>query len=306
MDPGSRRVHESPPRGSRRSRERLSRLHVPAVAVCGFLLCVWLILYWVKLHGTAPPLWLATYDVVLALICVLMRALSSSKTGMLPFLHACSRKGGVRGFLSWLNLVQAIHLHVCANAESAPVRMLSAMLTTLPWWMDRRGGWTIVLHGPSTFGKSVQMQPRASVFSLLLSHFFHLHGLFNSLNLTCALSHFRDAVDHRAVVLLPEFRHYWWWLNVTTSADVLLQPLVQRRIIPHHVVPVMLALSMLPACCFAGSILFEHCSIHGAGASFLLWYSREDRAASNLALSLAFTQIFEVTSLLADRYSLVS
>ena len=104
------------------------------------------------------------------IIDVRIQALFRAKTGALPFWHACSRlkHGNVRGFLSWLNLVQAVHLHACARLEgSVWTRMASAALTTLPWWMDRRGGWTIVLRGPSTFGESVAIQPHATMLSLL-------------------------------------------------------------------------------------------------------------------------------------------
>lgn len=53
------------------------------------------------------PLWMLTvYDVVLAGLGVLVRAVSSAKTGALPFWHACSRlkHGNARGFMSWCAL----------------------------------------------------------------------------------------------------------------------------------------------------------------------------------------------------------
>ena len=86
----------------------------------------------------------------------------------------------------------------------------------------------------------------------------------------------------------------------------MLQPLVDRRYIPHHIVPVVLALSTLPACAFGAAVLLEHVSVHGAVASFLLWYARANCAATNFAIALVFTQIFELASLLTHRYNLVN
>ena len=270
---------------------------------------MWLLLFVpLHMHLESMPLYVLTlYDVVLALLGVFTRASSNAKTGALPFWHACSRKGNARGFLSWLHLVQAIHLHVCVRTESCPMRMLSALLTTLPWWMDRRGGWTIVLRGASSFGDIVNdgSSSRTSTLSLLLSHVLHLHGLFYGLNLTSALSHFADAMDNRFIVLLPHFRLYFVFLNLTCAADVLLQPLVDRRLMEPRALPVLLGVSVLPACVFALPVLAEHVSWHGAVFSFALWWGREHRALSNLAIVMIFTEVLEVVSLLVARYSIV-
>ena len=55
--------------------------------------------------------------------------------------------------------------------------MIGCLLTTMPWWMDRRGGWTIVVHGESSFGKTVSEQSKARRLVLLMSHVAHLHGI---------------------------------------------------------------------------------------------------------------------------------
>ena len=336
MPPPSRRLEDIDPptpeqktaarrltRAARRSNENMIRRRFPYVTCAGAALIGWLSLFWPieRMSASLPyahglgvtsPLALAGYDIVLAFLAVLLRAFSSAKTGALPFWHACSRlkHGNVRGFLSWLILVQAIHLHVCAyfGAHSVTFRMASALLTTLPWWMDRRGGWTIVLQGKSTFSEVVNNENSysdTSTLGLLLSHVLHLHGLFHGLNLTVSLSHFSDLRDNHKVVYQPHFRLYWFWLHLTTSADVLLQPLVDRRLLPHSLLPYITGASVVPACLFALPVLAEHVSVHGAAASFMLWWGREHRAFSNFLLSLAFTEIFEVVTLLANRYSLV-
>jgi hypothetical protein len=239
--------------------------------------------------------------------------------------------------------VQAIHLHVCARLEaSTALRMLSALLTTLPWWMDRRGGWTIVMKGSSTFSEIVDAEPKnGSTLSLLLSHVLHLHGLFHGLNITCALSHFAGAPEH-GVVELAHFRLYWLSLVATSAADVMLQPLVDRKMLPpsaplpdrthrararsasarptpdarrptsdavpargRRALPYLLGASVLPAVVLALPMLSEHVSFISTAASFALWWGREHRALSNLALALAFSQLYEIVALLAARYSLV-
>ena len=86
---------------------------------------------------------------------------------------------------------------------------------------------------------------------------------------------------------------------------MLLQPLADRRVLPAKLLPYILGASVLPCAFFALPVLSEHVSVHGSVASFVLWWGRERRAFSNLALSLAFSQVFEVVSLLANRYSLV-
>ena len=297
-------------RAARRSKERATR-RLPMVMLCRCVFAAWLGLFFpLHAHLASAPLWaLCVYDVTLAWLGVLMRAFSSAKTGALPFWHACSRlkAGNVRGFLAWLHLVQAIHLHACARLETRLyVRMVLALLTTIPWWMDRRGGWTIVLRGASSFGEIVNEQPtNSSTLSLLLSHVFHLHGLFHGLNLTCALSVFAEAPGNHNVVDLAHFRLYWFALNVTTSADVLLQPLVDRRWLSPRVLQAVLAASVLAAAVFALPVLAEHVSVHGAIASFVLWWGREHCAFSNVLIALGFSQAFEVVSLLANRYSIV-
>ena len=305
---------------------RRERRAIPAVVVCGWFLFFWLILGGLLLVrepcsdvqrqqlsylwcGNPPPLpVLAVYDVILAALGVLVRALSSRKTGNLPFFHACSRKGTVRGFLSLLNLVQAIHLHFCAAFDSTLSRMLSALLTTVPWWMDRRGGWYIVLRGSSTFGEtnSVEAASTRSAGSLLISHVAHLHGLFFGLNLTVALSHFRDDPGTNRIVDLGHFRCYWLWLHAATGCDVVFQALVDRQWFPSVVLPWANAACSAPALLFALPVLGEHVSEVGAAASFLLWYLRENRALSNFLICLVWTEVYEVTALLVSRYNLVA
>ena len=59
-----------------------------------------------SLVRTAVPAYvLILYDLVLVSLGVLVRGFSSSNRGI-PFLLGCSRKGGVRGFLCLLNLVE--------------------------------------------------------------------------------------------------------------------------------------------------------------------------------------------------------
>ena len=191
------------------------------------------------------------------------------------------------------------------RVETVSLRMIGCLLTTMPWWMDRRGGWTIVVHGESSFGKTVSEQPKGtSVQSLLVSHVAHLHGMFFGLNLTCALSHFRESFPEQ-VVNLPSFRWYWWCLNLSTSADVLLEPLVSRQLISRKALTWMTAASVIPAALLALPVLAEHVSEVAATTSFLLWYMREHRAFSNLLVCLVFTETFEIASLLAHRYSLI-
>ena len=297
-------------RANRRSREKYSR-RLPLVTISGTALCVWLLLF-IPLHAnldTVPLYVLTIYDIVLACLGVFARASSSAKTGVLPFWHACSRlkHSNARGFLSWLHLVQAIHLHTCARLEMTWPRMASALLTTIPWWMDRRGGWTIVLRGASSFGDIVDegSSAKSSTLSLLLSHVLHLHGLFHGLNLTCALSHFAEDPDNNTVVQLPHFRLYFVFLNLTCAADVLLQPLADRRLMTPKTLSFVLGVSVVPACVFALPVLAEHVSVQGAFMSFALWWGREHRAFSNLLLAMTFTEVFEVASLLAARYSIV-
>lgn len=275
--------------------------------LCGGALVAWLLLYQplVGRYESPPLLVLAAYDLTLAALAVLVRALSNAKTGALPFLHACSRRGSVRGFLSYLNLVQTIHLHLCAVLDSTHLRFACALLATSPWWMDRRGGWTLVLKGKSTFGNAVDASVGASIGSLLISHVAHLHCLFFGLNLTVALSHFRGDYAPNRLIDQPHFRRYLWWLHATTSADVLLQPLVDRRTLPPAVLPWATAASVLPAAFFALPILAEHVSVVGALTSFLLWCARPHCCLSNFCIALVFTEVFEVSSLLAMRYSLV-
>ena len=150
--------------------------------------------------------------------------------------HTCCRFAIHR-----LLVVQAFHLHVCARCESYVPRMVSALLTTVPWWMDRRGGWTIVLRGASSFSEIVNdQQHNTSTLSLLLSHVIHLHGLFHGLNLTAALALFIDQTSHYRVVALPHFRLYFVCINLSCAADVLLQPLVDRRLLMPRALPVLL------------------------------------------------------------------
>jgi hypothetical protein len=282
-----------------------------ANAACACSLILVLALHWPLLstfdEKGAPLRLLAAYDVVLACLGVLMRALSNAKTGALPFIHSCSRRGPVRGFLCYLHLVQTLHLHLCVRVESTYVRFASALLTTSPWWMDRRGGWTIVMRGKSTFGDAVDDRgsTSTSISSLFVSHVAHLHGLFFALNLSVALSHFREADTNSRVVALPHFRWYWWCLHATTSADVLLQPLVDRGHLPAALLPWLTAASVLPAAVFALPVLAEHVSLVGFSASLVLWCWRQHKAASNFAIALVFTEVYEVAGLLASRYNLV-
>ena len=179
---------------------------------------------------------LAVFDITLAALGVLVRAFATSKRGTIPFLAGCSRKGGVRGMLSMLNLMQAIHLHVSARSRWSTTRALSAVLTTAPWWMDRRGGWTIILSGPSTFSGYVDADLKEPIIQVLLSHVIHLHGLFNGLNLTLALTHFREGISNHRLVELPHFRWYWLWLNITCERAPDRPPMLlsdpQRRRLP--------------------------------------------------------------------------
>ena len=303
-----------------------SKLVVPLVVVVSIFFFLWLFLgallllrrpctaeerrgiQWL-LCGNPPPLPVyAAYDIALASVGVLVRALASRKVGALPFFHACSRKGSVRGFLSLLNLVQIIHLHCCAHLEWTCSRMLSAVLTTLPWWMDRQGGWTLVMSGKSSFGEQVDdvaISPKASVPTVLLAHVGHLHALFFGLNLTTALSHFRDDPTVHRIVDIPHFRAYWLMLNLCTGCDVVLQACVDRRWMhpqSHHL---LAALSVAPAAACALPVLVENVSVEGASASFLLWYLRQHRCLSNFAMCLLWTECFEVVSLLVNRYNLV-
>jgi len=307
---------------------------MPRRAVSAVVICGWALFFWLCLGGLLqirrpcsdvqrlnlsilfcgndlPVPVLTAFDLMLAFLGVLVRALSSHKTGNLPFFHACSRKGSVRGFLSLLNLVQAIHLHACASLERTSFRMLSALLTTLPWWMDRQGGWYIVMSGASSFGEAVnepilKIHPARSVLSLLVSHVVHLHGLFFGLNLTVALSHFREDPGVRRIVDLPHFRAYWLWLHAATGCDVVFQALVDRRWLSASLLPWLTALCSAPALFFALPVLVDHVSEVSAAMSFLLWYLREHRALSSTLLCLLWTEAYEVTALLVARYNLVA
>ena len=297
------------------------------VTVFGWLLTGWIALGCVLLHrkpcsreqglasaatcgSTLPLSFLAFYDVTLALLGVLVRAWSRSSTvgANLPFLHSCSRRSGsIRVFLSWLSLVQAVHLHICARLESPALRMLSAALTTLPWWMDRRGGWTVVLRGRSSLGDVInELTPRVSIVTALVSHVPHLHGLFFGLNLTVALSHFREESTAHRIVDLQHFRSYWLWLHAATGCDVFLQALVDRRRITPRFLHWLSALSVVPVFICAIPVLKEHVSVEGATFSVLLWYLRPDHALSNFTICMLWTEIFEVVSLLVERYNLVA
>ena len=86
---------------------------------------------------------------------------------------------------------------------------------------------------------------------------------------------------------------------LTCAADVLLQPLVDRRLMEPRALPVLLGVSVVPACVFALPVLAEHVSWHGAVFSFALWWGREHRALSNLAIVMIFT---EVLDLLTDSF----
>ena len=308
------------------ARSATKKLRVPLVAVCSVLFFSWLFmgallllrrpctseerrgLRWL-LCGTTPPLpVLAAYDVTLAALGVLVRALASRKVGAMPFWHSCSRKGSVRGFLALLNLVQTIHLHCCAHLENTAARMLSAVLTTAPWWMDRRGGWFIVLRGSSTFGEQVDdaaISPRASAATILIAHAGHLHALYFGLNLTTALSHFREDPSTHRIVDVAHFRAYWLLLNLCTGCDVVLQALVDRRLITPQRLHWMAALSVVPAAAYALPVLMENVSVEGASASFLLWYLRKHCCLSNFSICLIWTEVFEVVNLLVSRYNLV-
>jgi len=279
------------------------------VAVTASLCDVWPGMAQERPQSNASALLLAAYDIGLAGLGVLVRALSTSKKSRTPFLFGVaslsSRKGGIRGFLSMLNLVQAVHLHVCAQSCWATSRALSALLTTAPWWMDRRGGWTIVLDGPSSFSASVDEDLREPMLQIVISHVLHLHALFHGLNLTLALTHFREHYAAHHIVSLPEYRCYFIALHVTTSLDVLLQPLVHRRVLPARMVPIALGLAVAVCALFALPLLLQYVSEVGAALSFLLAYTREQKAASNFALALVLTEVFEVWQVLASKYSLV-
>ena len=128
----------------------------------------------------------------------------------------------------------------------------------------------------------------------------------------------------------------------STSLDVLLQQLVDRRLLASRVVPSALALCVAVCALFSVPVLLLDVSDVGAITSFLLGYLREkvclrsaqtpcaspspaassnprlarcrlvtrahhasQRAASNFVMALAFAQTYEVATLLINRYSLV-
>ena len=171
--------------------------------------------------------------------------------------------------------------------------------------MDMRGGWVIVFRGPSTFSDTVGRDLHEPIVRLLISHILHLHALYHGLNLTVALTHFRDTHSTHDLIYLPHFRWYWLSLHLTTALDVLLQPLVDRRLLRSDRVPFALASCVALCCCFALPVLLQHVSEVGATLSYLLGYLREQRAASNFALAFVMTEVFELWTLLAGRYSLV-
>ena len=336
MPPPSRRLEDIDPptpeqktaarrltRAARRSNENMIRRRFPYVTCAALALIGWLSLFWPieRMSASLPyahglgvtsPLALAGYDIVLAFLAVLLRAFSSAKTGALPFLArvlAPQARQRPRIF---------VVAHPRPSGPPPRVRVLWRALCHLPDGL-RAADDAPVVDGPPRrlddcpagqvdFSEVVNNENSysdTSTLGLLLSHVLHLHGLFHGLNLTVSLSHFSDLRDNHKVVYLPHFRLYWFWLHLTTSADVLLQPLVDRRLLPHGLLPYITGASVVPACLFALPVLAEHVSVHGAAASFMLWWGREHRAFSNFLLSLAFTEIFEVVTLLANRYSLV-
>ena len=62
--------------------------------------------------------------------------------------------------------------------------------------------------------------------------------------------------------------------------------------------PILLREGALP-------VLLENVSVEGASASFLLWYLRKHCCLSNFVICLLWTEVFEVVSLLVNRYNLV-
>ena len=240
------------------------------------------------------PAPLALYDVVLAGLGVLVRLLWSSRgKADANLLSGLARSA--RGGFCVLHLVQAVHLHVCAGTELFAVRALSGLLTSAPWWM---GGWRSLLG---------EREPpsRDDALQIVALHVLHLHGLYHGLHLTLVLTHFRETYASHEVVRERTFRWYWLALHAATSLDVLLQPLVDRRLLPGGWLRPALGAAAGLCALLALPVLALHVSEVGAILSFLLSYLRERRAASNLALAFVMTEVFELWTLLAGRYSLV-